>query len=300
MKFISKKVIGGKIYYYLQYQQYSKYFGPHFPRALDILRFFKEVADHEYDLLSVSVKQDFKFGDLKLLEELHHDYICHENEFFANVRGTFELKFVALFTYHSNRQEGSKTTKKQIHEFVKANIRRPKTFTEFELMDSFKAFQYATSDNMKWNLKHIKEVHRLLLCHLDPLIAGDWKTEDNVAPGNQMTGCYQEVNDKMKDLLKWLHLRFKKKDLYPPELAIKFYCKFEAIHPFLDGNGRVGRILLNAILKKFKYPYVIFFSENSQEHNASIKAALDGRWTKFYKHFLNQIKKTDEAFKPKI
>jgi len=152
---------------------------------------------------------------------------------------------------------------------------------------------------MKWNIKHIKKVHRLLLRNLDPLIAGKWKAEDNVAPGNQPTSNYQDVDDKMKDLLEWLQLRFKEKDMYPPELAIKFYCKFEAIHPFQDGNGRVGRILLNAILKKFKYPYVIFFSENAEEHSASIKAALNGRWTKFYKHFLNQMEKTDEAFKPK-
>ena len=299
MKFISKKVIKGKSYYYLQYQQYSKYFGPEFPSALDVLDFFKNVAVQEYKLLPSSVKKNFKYGNLKLLEESHHDYICHENEFFANVQAAFMAKFVSLFTYHSNRQEGSRTTKGQIEKFVASHIRKPKTPTEHELVNSFEAFQYAILNDMIWNLKHIKKVHRLLLRNLDPLIAGKWKKEDNAAPENQLTVSHKEVESKMKDLLEWLHLRFKKRDMYPPELAINFYCRFEAIHPFQDGNGRVGRILLNAILKRFKYPYVIFFSENAIEHNAAITAALAGRWVKFYKHFLKQIKKTDDTLKPK-
>jgi len=269
------------------------------PKMREVTTFFREVAVLEYEKIPQKIRRTFKYGDLKLLEALHYDYISHQNELFWGVSEEFEMKFVALFTYHTNRQEGSRTTRKQVEEFMKSRVRKPKTWTERELFNSFRAYRYAVSSEMKWNLKHIKKVHKLLLEDLDPLIAGQWKNEDNVAPGNQPTSSYRQVNDRMKDLLAWLKDHFKKKDLYPPESALKFYCKFESIHPFMDGNGRVGRILLNAILEKFQYPHVIFFSENSEEHNSAIKAALDGRWDKIYKHFLKQVAKTDQAFMPK-
>ncbi len=299
MKYVSKKVIKGTPYYYVQYKSYLRFVGQNLPNGPDLLYFFKDIAHQEYKKLQTDIKERFKYGNLKRLEELHYDYICHNHELFINVKRHFETHFCILFTYHSNRQEGSKTTKEQLELFANSKVRKPKNKTEQEMFNSFAAFNYAISPKMKWNMKHIKRVHELLLQDLDPLIAGKWKNENNVAPGNQITTPYQEVNEKMKLLLEWLHTEFKNKKAYPPEIAIKFYCKFESIHPFLDGNGRVGRLLLNSILRKYQYPLVIFFSENINEHHSAITVALEGRWSKMYKHFINQMMKTDEAFKPK-
>ena len=95
----------------------------------------------------------------------------------------------------------------------------------------------------------------------------------------------------MSDLMDWFRNELKH-DVYPPMLALRFYCRFEKIHPFLDGNGRVGRILFNAILDKFGYPPIVFFAENKSEHSNAIKSFLENRSMKMYKHFLNQFKKT--------
>jgi len=191
-------------------------------------------------------------------------------------------------------------TKDEIELFASSKIKKPKTKTTREIYNSFEAINHAFSSDMKWNFKNIRYIHELLLDELDPIIAGKWKTENNVAPANQPTTDFKKVSKEMRELLEWLNNEFRKKETYPPELALKFYCRFEKIHPFLDGNGRVGRILLNSILYRFNFPPVIFFTENKQEHSSAIQQAIGGRWDKMYKHFLLQVKKTEEILMDKI
>lgn len=297
MKYIVKKVIKSRSYYYFQYQDYSRLIGDSLPVDLkkDFLAFFMEIARKEYDRLPATVKQEFKYGGLPVLEALHFSHILLYHDLFKKEFDTFYEEFIRLFTYHSNKSEGSKTTKKAIDQFASRRIRVPKTKTEKEIFNSFLAFNFAFSDEMKWTMKSIKHIHALLLDGLDPLIAGQWKKEDNVAPGNQPTTDCADVSRAMKTLLTWLKNECRKKAMYPPKLALHFYVRFESIHPFLDGNGRVGRILLNALLRKFNYPPIIFFSENHQQHSAAIQQALEGRWGKMNKHFLEQVQKTNDT-----
>lgn len=294
MKFITRKVIKGKPYYYIQYQGKSKNLGPMFPSAVKehLLEFFSERSKDHYAQLSRNVLKQFPYGDLKSLEESHYWYIClSEQELFSQEYHDLMTWFSIWFSFNSNRAEGSKVTQPEFEKFAFAIIRKPKTKTEREIFNSFRALRYAFSDQMKWTMKDVKKIHALLLEQIDPLIAGQWKTEQNVAPGNSMTTPAVRVQKEMKELIHWLKKSFKKR-LYPPLMALQFYVRFEGIHPFLDGNGRAGRILLNAILHHSKYMPVIFLTRNHREHCESIKKALEGRTVKLNKHFLEQAKKT--------
>ena len=297
MKYLSKKVIKGKTYYYIQYRGYSRSLGTSLPSDIkkQLIEFFLNVSVKEYQKLPSNVRTDFKFGDLKTLEDNHFLYTSFKNELFSEHYQQLLLKFIILFTYHSNRQEGSRVSRKEIEDLAESNQRKPKTKTDREILNSFEAFHYATSAKMKWNMKQIRWIHFLLLKQIDPLIAGKWKNENNTAPGNQVTSDYKDVASEMQALLSWLNEELRRGAFYPPKLALQFYSRFESIHPFLDGNGRVGRILLNAILDKFNYPYIVFFSENAGQHSEAIRQTREGRWQKMYKHFLDQAKKTDEA-----
>ncbi len=301
MKYIDRKVIKGKAQYYLQYQGYSKYIGSFLPVSLkdELLDFFIELSEEENDNLPKNIKNEFKYGGLDKLEKLHYFHIALNHDLLKKEHDIFYNEFIKLYTYHSNRSEGSRTTKKDIDKFVSKNIRVPKTKTDQEIFNSFLAFDFALSDEMKWNMKSIKHIHSLLLDGIDPMIAGKWKTEDNVAPNSQPTSSYKNVQNDIKNLIKWLKNESRKKT-YPPKIAIQFYVKFEHIHPFLDGNGRVGRILLNAILHKFNYPPIIFFSTNHQQHCTAMTSAINGRCGGINKHFLQQVKKTNDSLFAKI
>lgn len=294
MKYLTKKVINGRLYYYLQYRGHNRNIGAVIPSDIkgEMLKFFTEIAEKEYDKLNLAIRNDFSYGNLKIVEILHYIYIVFKHDLFGSEYADFFNNFIVLFTYHSNRAEGSQTTKEEIELFRKRKIRKPKTKTSQEIFNSIRAFDFAFSDKMKWNLKSIKHIHALLMENLDPLIAGKWKIENNTAPGNQPTTMFKDVPEEMKELIDWFNRERKKKTIYAPSLALQFYCRLEAIHPFMDGNGRVGRILFNAILDYFNYCPVIFFSENKREHSTAIQQAIEGRYAKMNKHFLSQVKKS--------
>jgi len=85
----------------------------------------------------------------------------------------------------------------------------------------------------------------------------------------------EDVPNEMKTLLAWYSQN--KKKLHPLILAAYFHTAFEQIHPFVDGNGRVGRLLMNFILHKNGYPMINIPNKIKQRYYSSLeKAHLEG------------------------
>lgn len=81
------------------------------------------------------------------------------------------------------------------------------------------------------------------------------------------------VPDMMKELISWYRAQVKK--LHPFELAILLHTRFELIHPFVDGNGRVGRALLNFVLERTGYPTMYLGLSERKDYLDAIKPADD-------------------------
>ncbi len=73
-----------------------------------------------------------------------------------------------------------------------------------------------------------------------------------------------EVQDLMRELVQWYN--HNKDKMHSLELAGVFHARFETIHPFIDGNGRVGRALMNFILEKRGYPLIYLGLEHRNEY----------------------------------
>lgn len=199
---------------------------------------------------------------------------------------------------NSNRAEGSRVTRPDIERVLRRRI-RPKTMVDREVVNSVNALNFAFSKDFKWNLKSIKTLHRKLFHDIQPDIAGNFKKEDNIAGGNfrglvTQTTPWREVPREMKRLLGWFKDE-RKKQVYPPITALRFHFRFEAIHPFLEGNGRVGRILLNAFLIENSFMPVIFFSQNHRSYCNAISKARQDHEMNLAKHFVDHLVKTHRA-----
>jgi Fic family protein len=72
--------------------------------------------------------------------------------------------------------------------------------------------------------------------------------------GPHLAPDWQDVENLMKDLIEFID---KNKKMNPAELAGRVHYQFEKIHPFGDGNGRIGRLLINSILWHNGYPMLI-------------------------------------------
>ncbi|GAG39592.1 unnamed protein product, partial [marine sediment metagenome] len=84
--------------------------------------------------------------------------------------------------------------------------------------------------------------------------------------------------------------------LHPLKLAIEFHARFEKIHPFEDGNGRVGRMLLNAMLLEKGYPPLIIRKTARVAYFSSLEAFDRGHKDKLERFLLEKIKKTFNNF----
>jgi fido (protein-threonine AMPylation protein) len=308
MKYVRKKVISGIPYYYFEYNlktetgrvQYSKYLGKHLPSDLKdrIEGFFSDIARISHEKLNPETRDYFPPGGARKIEEHRFRYVCLNHELFEEEFKLFRNLFNILFMLNSNRAEGSRVTRPDIERVLKRRI-KPKTLIDREIVNSVDALNFAFSRDFKWNLKSIKKVHRRLFHDIPGFEAGTFKKEDNIAGGGfkglvSRTTPWKEVPREMKGLLEWFKEE-KKKNTYPPILALKFHFRFEAIHPFLDGNGRVGRILLNAQLIEKGFMPVIFFSQNHRAYCNAISKAREGQEMNLAKHFVDHLVKTWRA-----
>ncbi len=84
----------------------------------------------------------------------------------------------------------------------------------------------------------------------------------------------------MEELIKWYNEN--KDNLHPVRLAAEFHHKFTFIHPFIDGNGRCGRLLMNLILMRFGYPMTVIKIQDRSEYMSALeKASVENDLTDF-------------------
>ena len=90
-------------------------------------------------------------------------------------------------------------------------------------------------------------------------------------------------------LLKWHTIN--KTKLHPLIVAAYFHSGFELIHPFIDGNGRVGRLLMNFILHKNGYPMINIPNTRKLEYYKALEEAqVNGHLREFVKFLFDLMK----------
>ena len=170
-------------------------------------------------------------------------------------------------TYNSNHMEGSRLTYDQTRYIFETNTISVENETlnvddVIETANHFRCIDMII-DNAKSALseKFIKELHLILKSgtsdsRLEWFSVGDYKKRPKEA-GGMPTAMSEEAADKMKALL----TEYNGKEEKTFEDVLDFHVKFERIHPFQDGNGRVGRLIM--FKECLKYNIVPFIIEDN-------------------------------------
>ncbi len=181
----------------------------------------------------------------------------------AKISGGIYNKLQIEFTYHSNRIEGNKLSHEQTRYIFETNTLgvdgEVNVDDVFEAVNHFRCIDFVI-DNAEEILSEdmIKELHRILKSNTSDekqswFAVGEYKKMPNEVGGN-ITTAPENVAGEINKLIKNYNLISNKKF----EDLIDFHYKFESIHPFQDGNGRVGRlILLKEALKNNIVPFII-------------------------------------------
>ena len=203
-------------------------------------------------------------------------------------------RFTVNFTYESNALEGNSLTLKDVTMVLQENqIIKGKNLREiYETINTREAIDLIFRNKLKINRKDILKLHKVLVKNTE--VAFGFKKLPNFLIGREIkTTPPERVEKEIGDLIEWYH---KDKNMHPLQKAIIFHGRFEKIHPFDDGNGRVGRLLINIILLSNGYAPLIIRKTHKASYFSALEAFDKGYEDKLHRFIIEKYKKTYDGF----
>ncbi|MBW8243381.1 Fic family protein [Flagellimonas oceani] len=185
-----------------------------------------------------------------------------------------------LFSAHSCGIEGNSFSVDDTRELKEkgyaVNLVNKTLLEAFEIMDHFNAYDYILKNKgSDFNESFVRTVHKILTKNTLPYKGhkpGEY-AKTQMAAGDTVFRDTKKAIANMPRLLASFDDAIKNKKTHPLELSAIFHKMFIYSHPFPDGNGRLGRLLSNFILEKFKHPHIIILKEDRQEYIDALKAS---------------------------
>jgi len=240
--------------------------------------------DHIFTKDQIMSIEEIKFHYKKIMKKLPKE----------NIKDLLD-RFTANFTYESNALEGNSLTLKDVSivMFENASIKNKELREIYETRNSRKVVGLIMENKFDVSQKSIIKAHKMLVKDID--IRTGYKKIPNYIEGRDLeTTLPENVEKDMRELVNWYNKN--KEKMHPIKLASLFHGKFEEIHPFEDGNGRVGRFMINIILVRNKYPPLIV---RKSQRIAYLKALenFDRKHTDTLQRFiLERFKETYKKF----
>lgn len=167
-----------------------------------------------------------------------------------------------LHIYHTNAIEGNTLSLRETRYIVETRlaIGGKSLVEQQEVLGLDQALQYVNSTLVNRlepiTRDDILDIHRRVFGYVDPIHAGQLR-KHQVYVGSFIPPSAEETSDYLDDFIQWLNSSEDTQDMHVIELAAIAHYKFVYIHPFIDGNGRTGRLLMNLILMRSGFPPVI-------------------------------------------
>ncbi|WP_243343842.1 Fic family protein [Anaerococcus sp. AGMB09787] len=209
--------------------------------------------------------KNIKFEKIEQVKNEVQDKINKASQY---VLKSFEEDFDIRFTHESTKIEGNTLSIHEVKTLLIDNISvGGKDLREiYEVVNNRKAFEYVKkSVKQKRSLEEelIKDIHQLVM---ENIIDGGIYRNLNV----QITGSNFVPTEwiNVRNEMKYFIQDYKLNELHmnPIELASWVHAKFVKIHPFIDGNGRVARLLLNFVLMSNNYLPIIIESKEAHDY----------------------------------
>lgn len=202
-------------------------------------------------------------------------------------------QFTEEFVYNTNAIEGSTIQRDEVPEIL--GKKQASGDEELETKGVAKAVDYIRNTEEDVSIGLIKELHKICF-EGSKSFAGQLRSVEVVVRNSRGNILHQgvpfsQLHSALNDMISWY--KENKNKFQPLILAAIMHNQFEYIHPFQDGNGRVGRLLLNVILLKNKYPPINISLEDRAEYYLTLQEYQKNRNLKPIVEFLvKQYKKT--------
>jgi Fic family protein len=200
-------------------------------------------------------------------------------------------RFTINFTYESNAIEGNSLTLKDVTLIIQERIvPEGKDLREiYETRNALEANELLFNNKIKIDAKSILHLHKILVQDTG-VNFGFKKIPNFLLMRDVKTSPPEKVKEEMDSLIKWYNSL--KGRYHPLKIASEFHARFEQIHPFEDGNGRTGRILINAILLENGYPPLIIRKTMRNSYFSALESFDNGHKLKLERFLIEKFKKT--------
>ena len=190
------------------------------------------------------------------------------------------------WTYNSTGIEGNSFTLNQTIMLLAEGITvGGKRLSEhLEIIGHSSAIKYLediVKNNIELSEREIKNLHSLVTKDIKDVNSGAYRNVNVYISGSKHTPpSHIVVLEKMQQLMFWYNNE--SKNLHPIERAAILHGKFVTIHPFIDGNGRTARLLLNFELMKNNYPPIIIKIEDREKYFDTLEEGnMSDNWDTF-------------------
>ena len=263
------QVVKHKGYYYLANSFRSdgkvvhreKYLGKDLPQNLEEV---KEAFLHKC----------MQEGIFKKLNIIQKNFNIEWKKYPESIKKEILIDLSISFTYNTNAIEGSTITLDETEDIIKRKIAPNKPIRDVqETINHSKTFFKAVNEKYELSADLLLKWHKELFLDTKPDIAGRFR-DYLVKVGDYRAPDWQDINKLMKEFFEWHNKN--KKIMHPVEFAAKTHYKFEKIHPFGDGNGRIGRLVIAYLLRKSNYPLLIIeYKKRKSYYHALSKSEND-------------------------
>lgn len=208
--------------------------------------------------------------------------------------------FHVELTYTSNAIEGNTLTRSETAVVIEKGL----TIAGKTVREHLEAINYGIALNFVENLVHknrkqitledILNIHTLILRTIDDEHAGVYRTVAvRIAGSHVILPNPMKVTSLMDDFINWLH----NASGNPVIISTDSHLKFVGIHPFVDGNGRTARLLMNLLLMQEGYPPAIIRREDRVSYLDALEHAhLNNNPQDFYKIIAHSVDRSLDIY----
>lgn len=225
--------------------------------------------------------------------------------FTEEIVGNLEEWLKVELTYSSNAIEGNTLSRIETAEVIEKGVSA--TISGKPLKDQLEAINHAKAiefikDLVKQRKGHqfirkddILAIHKIILSAVMDDWAGKYRQTSIIIRGTDVElPEARDVPRLIENFIKWLESQ---QEEHPVRVASLAHYKFEGIHPFIDGNGRVGRLLMNLILILNGYPMAIIKNEQRVEYlNAFRVAQATNDWNLLLSLIEDAVERSLDAY----